>query len=66
MMDGHFDVKIIPSSSEHQDFATWVEPIATKLLEVFLNCWEGQLHGTPCTHNPRHEDIHITGGQGRN
>ena len=61
-MEGHFDIKITASDPQYQEFADWVTPIATKLLEVFLNCWDAQLNGHPCTHNPRHEEIHLTGG----
>lgn len=66
MDSGHFDIKITSSRPEDEDFCAWLEPIAAKLLESFMSCWNAQLEGTPCTHNPRHEDIHIRGGQGIN
>ena len=67
MEEGHFDIKIIPSRPEDEAYCRWLEPIAAKLLESFLNCWNQQiLSGKPCIHNPSHEDIHIRGGQGIN
>lgn len=63
---GFADIKIIPSHPEYAEFCAWLEPIAAKLLESFMNCWSEQLKGKLCTHDPRHVDIHISGGQGEN
>jgi hypothetical protein len=64
---GHFDIKITASNPEDQEMAAFLEPIATKLLEGFLTCWNRQLLlSEACPHNPKHEDVHVSGGEGVN